>query len=112
MIDNVKRAFLMTSIASTSLPLWAAFSANKDQCVSASSNRVDELIYVYKFWKQEKSMEPDDYLKFRGVNLLDAKQLKLLSVQDFNQGNTLDVRGYILSEAEVAFMASLGKSHL
>lgn len=112
MVDKTKRLLLVNFLSVSSLSVLASPVKYANQRLSKNV-LVEEFIYVYKFWKSFTEEEPVVYLKSRGVsNEISYSSIRNLSVDDFRRGNTLEIKGFVLSKIEVSVIASIGGQYL
>ena len=106
----------MASVTALAVPAVAksiVLDAHPDSKQIDNFAAIKEFLYVHNEWLNSQRIDPDSYLQNRGLIDIDNRELlKLLSIEDFNNGQTMMINGFVLSEIEVAVIASVGKVYL
>ena len=112
MSDHARREFIklatLTGMAlgGSALPASSSYSGH----LNTTDEMLAEFMQVFEVWDKETGLDPSNYLMSRGVTGLDQRsKLQRLSVTDFELGNTITIRGLVLSMAEAGAIAALGK---
>lgn len=104
-------------LASTSSLLLAGFASAMPSDLPRRSSierqRSSHFKKVYQIWASKGLAEPELYLNRRLLHgremlTLTPEFVKRESISDFEQGDTIDIDGFILSKIEAAVMATLG----
>ena len=112
MPDQSKRTFIkISALTMAGLPLVSSPSVVAASEPAAVSAMAKEFHVVYLAWVRAESVDPVDYLRSRGLHTIsDKAAIRNLSKQDFACGNTTYINGFVLSKAEAAVIASMGKA--
>lgn len=111
MPDQSKRVFLKgAALTMAGLPLVSS-SFVVTPASDTMSTMAKEFHAVYLAWLRAESIDPVSYLRSRGLSsIADKVSIRNLSRQDFACGNTIYINGFVLSKAEAAVIASMGKT--
>lgn len=105
-MTNLKRRdFLMIT---SSMPLLGTIpiSTLSASCIGGGTP-VAELFEVLKVWLNQETVSPSDYLTEMKIECDDKALVEQMSKADFRAGDTLSVRGIVLSKTEAAILSQL-----
>ena len=67
-----------------------------------------ELREIHLCWEKEFNHKPEEFLALSRISSsASIAQISSQTINDFSEGNTIDVHGLVLSKTEAAFLASL-----
>ena len=108
MSDPTRRALLSAAAA---LPLagttgvLAVDAVGQRGAVSGSARA--ELLAALRAWRRQEQADPARVLQDEGVLAMDRGTLAARTRSEFRRGETIEVRGLVLSRTEVALLAAL-----